>query len=91
MQSLFEIVIYTKENGFTAFPIIDSLDPQGYIMYRLFKDATRYQDGQHIKDLGALNRPINKVLDSFNYQLFFMKLKIRCCPTRLEMIFNMAK
>ncbi|XP_022644908.1 mitochondrial import inner membrane translocase subunit TIM50-like isoform X2 [Varroa destructor] len=62
MQSLFEIVIYTKENGFTAFPIIDSLDPQGYIMYRLFKDATRYQDGQHIKDLGALNRPINKVI-----------------------------
>ncbi|OQR78687.1 mitochondrial import inner membrane translocase subunit TIM50-C-like [Tropilaelaps mercedesae] len=62
MNQLFEIVIYTKESGLTAYPIIDSLDPQGYIMYRLFKDATRYQEGQHIKDLSALNRPINRVI-----------------------------
>ncbi|KAH8027617.1 hypothetical protein HPB51_007167 [Rhipicephalus microplus] len=38
---LFEVVIYTSEQGFTAYPILDTLDPQGYIMYRLFRDATR--------------------------------------------------
>ncbi|KFM66745.1 Mitochondrial import inner membrane translocase subunit TIM50, partial [Stegodyphus mimosarum] len=59
---LFEIVIYTSEQGFTAFPIIDSLDPNGYIMYRLFRDATRYMDGHHLKDLSCLNRDLSKVI-----------------------------
>lgn len=59
---LFELVIYTQESGLTAYPIIDNLDPQGYVMYRLFKDATRYQDGHHIKDLGQLNRDMKRVI-----------------------------
>ncbi|XP_035227446.1 mitochondrial import inner membrane translocase subunit TIM50-C-like isoform X2 [Stegodyphus dumicola] len=59
---LFEVVIYTSEQGFTAFPIIDSLDPNGYIMYRLFRDATRYMDGHHVKDLSCLNRDLSKVI-----------------------------
>jgi len=59
---LFEIVIYTHEQGFTAFPIIDGLDPNGHIMYRLFRDATRYTDGTHVKDLGCLNRDLSKVI-----------------------------
>lgn len=58
---LFEVIVYTKENGFTAYPIINSLDPQGYIMYRLYRDATHYVDGHHRKVLGALNRPIKRV------------------------------
>ncbi|XP_065338110.1 mitochondrial import inner membrane translocase subunit TIM50-C-like [Cloeon dipterum] len=59
---LFEIVIYTAEQGFTAFPIIDALDPQGCISYRLFRDATKYVDGHHVKDLESLNRDLSKVI-----------------------------
>lgn len=33
----------------TAFPLIDSIDPQGFVMYRLFRDATRYMEGHHVK------------------------------------------
>lgn len=33
----------------TAFPLIDSIDPHGFISYRLFRDATRYMDGHHVK------------------------------------------
>lgn len=33
----------------TAFPLIDSVDPHGFISYRLFRDATRYMDGHHVK------------------------------------------
>ena len=33
-----------------------------YIMYRLFRDATRYVDGHHTKDLFALNRDLKKVM-----------------------------
>lgn len=58
----FELVVYTVENAMTFFPIVDGLDPDNrYIMYRLFRDATRYVNGQHTKDLGALNRDPKKV------------------------------
>jgi len=59
---LFEIVIYTKEQGMTAFPIITSLDPQGFISYRLFKDSTLYTKGHHVKKLDNLNRDLSKVI-----------------------------
>ncbi|KAK0161852.1 hypothetical protein PV327_008259 [Microctonus hyperodae] len=58
----FEIVIYTAESGMSAFPILDSLDPNGYIMYRLVRDATRFVDGHHVKDLDAINRDLKKVI-----------------------------
>ncbi|XP_032690129.1 mitochondrial import inner membrane translocase subunit TIM50-C-like isoform X2 [Odontomachus brunneus] len=58
----FEIVVYTAEQGLTVFPILDALDPHGYIMYRLVRDATRFVDGHHVKDLAALNRDLSKVI-----------------------------
>lgn len=58
----FEIVVYTAEQGMNLFPILEALDPNGYIMYRLFRDATRFTDGHHVKDLSALNRDLSKVI-----------------------------
>jgi len=59
----FELVVYTTENAMTFYPIVDGLDPENkYIMYRLFRDATRYVDGHHTKDLFALNRDLKKVI-----------------------------
>ncbi|CAL7946109.1 unnamed protein product [Xylocopa violacea] len=58
----FEIVVYTAEQGMTVFGILDSLDPNGYIMYRLVRDTTRFVDGHHVKDLDALNRDLSKVI-----------------------------
>jgi len=31
-------------------------------MYRLVRDATRFVDGHHVKDLTALNRDLSKVI-----------------------------
>jgi hypothetical protein len=45
----------------TVFPILDALDPNGYIMYRLVRDATHFVDGHHVKDLECLNRDLRKV------------------------------
>ncbi|KAL3991296.1 cholesteryl ester transfer protein [Sarotherodon galilaeus] len=59
---LYEIVIFTAETGMTAYPLIDSIDPQGFVMYRLFRDATRYVEGHHIKDVSCLNRDSSKVI-----------------------------
>lgn len=59
---LFELVIYTQEAGATAFPVIDALDPQGYISYRLFKDSTKYVKGTHVKELNQLGRDMKRVI-----------------------------
>ncbi|XP_066931151.1 mitochondrial import inner membrane translocase subunit TIM50-like [Clytia hemisphaerica] len=59
---MFEIVIYTHENGFSSAPVVDGVDPEGFIMYRLFRDATKYTNGTHVKDLSRLNRDITKVV-----------------------------
>jgi len=32
-----------------ADPILNRIDPEGYILYRLFRDSTRYADGKHVK------------------------------------------
>lgn len=44
------------------FPILDALDPKGYIMYRLVRDATHFVDGHHVKNLDNLNRDLKKVI-----------------------------
>ncbi|XP_037934547.1 mitochondrial import inner membrane translocase subunit TIM50-C [Teleopsis dalmanni] len=58
----FEIVVFTAEQGMTVFPILDALDPNGYIMYRLVRDATHFVDGHHVKNLTNLNRDLSKVI-----------------------------
>ncbi|RWS05688.1 mitochondrial import inner membrane translocase subunit TIM50-like protein, partial [Dinothrombium tinctorium] len=59
---LFELVIFTEETGFTAFPLIDNMDPNGFVMHRLFRDSTRYEKGVRIKDLNCLNRDLRRVI-----------------------------
>uniref|UniRef100_A0A8U8C388 Mitochondrial import inner membrane translocase subunit TIM50 n=1 Tax=Geospiza parvula TaxID=87175 RepID=A0A8U8C388_GEOPR len=54
LAPLYEIVVFTSETGMTAFPLIDSIDPHGFVSYRLFRDATRYMDGHHVKGLGPV-------------------------------------
>uniref|UniRef100_A0A8C8FFU3 Mitochondrial import inner membrane translocase subunit TIM50 n=1 Tax=Oncorhynchus tshawytscha TaxID=74940 RepID=A0A8C8FFU3_ONCTS len=62
LAPLYEIVIFTAETGMTAYPLIDSIDPQGFVMYRLFRDSTRYMEGHHVKDVSCLNRDTSKVI-----------------------------
>lgn len=38
------------------------MDPQGMISQRLYRDGTRYIDGKYIKDLTAINRPLDQTL-----------------------------
>ena len=55
----------------SAAPVVDGLDPNGMIMYRLYRDATRYTDGVHVKvRRGLVNRKGNheneNIKGSFN-------------------------
>ncbi|TKR88655.1 hypothetical protein L596_012863 [Steinernema carpocapsae] len=58
----FEVVIYTSESSMTVDPVINSMDPNHRVMYRLYRDCTKYIKGHHVKDLSKLNRDLSKVI-----------------------------
>ncbi|PAV71961.1 hypothetical protein WR25_16662 isoform C [Diploscapter pachys] len=58
----FEVVIYTSESMMTGGPVVESFDPKQRIMYKLFRDCTKYMHGHHVKDLSKLNRDLSKVI-----------------------------
>lgn len=62
MSQYYEIVIFTPSPDGLAAPVIDSLDPKGFAMHRLHREATNYHNGVHCKDLSWLNRPMRKII-----------------------------
>jgi import inner membrane translocase subunit TIM50 len=63
ISQFYEVVIFTTQPHFTAMPIIDKLDRYNFfILYRLFRDATRTLNGKIVKDLSYLNRDLSKVI-----------------------------
>ncbi|KAI9758590.1 MAG: multicatalytic endopeptidase [Chaenotheca gracillima] len=62
LQQYYELVIFTSTPSFTAEPVIRKLDPYRFVLWPLFREATRYKDGEYIKDLSYLNRDLSKVI-----------------------------
>lgn len=38
------------------------MDTQGVVSQKVFREGTRYIDGKYVKDLSALNRPLEQVV-----------------------------
>lgn len=66
LHGIYEIVVYTAEQGMTVFPIVDAIDTRNLINYKLVRDATLFLNGRHLKDLDKLNRDLSKVMDINN-------------------------
>lgn len=62
MGQHFELVVFTPTMDAIAHPVVHALDPRGFAMHRLFRDATYYKNGVHIKDLSCLNRNLKRVI-----------------------------
>ena len=45
----YEIVIFTSVSSMIAGPALQKLDPFGMVIFRLFREATRYENGEYIK------------------------------------------
>ena len=48
MAQYYELVVYTDQLPTYADPILDRLDPQRFIQYRLYRDSTQYINGKHV-------------------------------------------
>ncbi|KAG1703903.1 hypothetical protein DVH05_006910 [Phytophthora capsici] len=58
MAKYYEIVVYTASLSKYADPLLDKLDPEGVIRYRLFREHCVQYEGSYVKDLSLLDRDI---------------------------------
>ncbi|SPO02576.1 related to Mitochondrial import inner membrane translocase subunit TIM50 [Cephalotrichum gorgonifer] len=62
LSQYYELVLFTSIPSAIALPVIQKLDPFQMIMFPLFREATKYEDGEFVKDLSYLNRDLSKVI-----------------------------
>lgn len=62
MAQFYEIVLYSPSIDGIAIPVVEALDKEGCITHKLFRDATYYHKGVHVKDLRRLNRNLNRII-----------------------------
>jgi import inner membrane translocase subunit TIM50 len=62
MAQYYEIVLYSPSVDGIADPVVQSLDKNGCIMHRLYREATHYQDGVHVKEINSLNRDVRRIV-----------------------------
>ncbi|CAI9264197.1 unnamed protein product [Lactuca saligna] len=62
LAQFYEIIIYSDQQSMYVDPVVDRLDGNHCIRYRLSRAATRYQDGKHYRDLSKLNRDPSRIL-----------------------------
>jgi len=62
LSQYYELVLFTSTPSLLADPVLRKLDPYRIIRWPLFREATRYKNGEYIKDLDYLNRDISKII-----------------------------
>ncbi|CAG8336411.1 unnamed protein product [Penicillium salamii] len=62
LNQYYELVLFTSVPSMMADQVLRKLDPYRIIRWPLFREATRYKDGEYVKDLQYLNRDLSKVI-----------------------------
>ena len=62
LSNLYEIIIFTASISEYANPLLDLLDKQNYIKYRLFREHCTFDNGIYIKDLKIIDRKLNNMI-----------------------------
>ncbi|GAD93398.1 import inner membrane translocase subunit tim50 [Paecilomyces variotii No. 5] len=62
LNQYYELVLFTTVPSMMADQVLRKLDPYRIIRWPLFREATKYKDGEYIKDLSYLNRDLSKVI-----------------------------
>jgi len=63
MRQHYEIILFSPTGYAIASAVVEQLDPQmKYFTHHLFRESTLYKNGQYIKDLSRLNRPLSRTI-----------------------------
>ncbi|EER29573.1 mitochondrial inner membrane protein required for protein import [Coccidioides posadasii str. Silveira] len=62
LNQYYELVLFTTVPSMMADQVLRKLDPYRIIRWPLFREATKYEDGEYVKDLSYLNRDLSKVI-----------------------------
>ncbi|POR37674.1 Mitochondrial import inner membrane translocase subunit TIM50 [Tolypocladium paradoxum] len=62
LSQYYELVLFTTVPFAMGEPLVRKLDPFRFIMWPLYREATKYEDGEIVKDLAYLNRDLSKVI-----------------------------
>ena len=62
LSSEYEIIIFTASISQYANPLLNELDKNNYIKYRLFREHCIFNNGIYIKDLKIFDRKINNMI-----------------------------
>lgn len=62
LSQYYELVLFTTVPSQMAEPMVRKLDPYHFITFPLFREATKYENGEMVKDLSYLNRDLSKVI-----------------------------
>ncbi|XP_065862576.1 mitochondrial import inner membrane translocase subunit TIM50 [Euphorbia lathyris] len=62
LARLYEVVVFSDQLSMYVDPVVERLDTNHCIRYRLSRGATKYQDGKHYRDLSKLNRDPRKII-----------------------------
>jgi len=69
----YELVIFTASLSEYANPVIDTLDPNGYIKHRLFRESCVFHEEQvYVKDLSRLGRKLKDCIIIDNSPLSYL-------------------
>ena len=74
MVQYYEIVLYSPSHEGLAEPVVAALDKDGCIMHRLYREATHFHNGIHVKDLNSLNRNVKRIVVLDDDQVYPKKL-----------------
>lgn len=72
VASKFEVIVFTASLGAYANPVMDILDPKGFIKVRLFRESCVQHYGNYVKDLSLLGRRLEDTLIIDNSPFSYM-------------------
>ncbi|CAI4046063.1 hypothetical protein N7582_003719 [Saccharomyces uvarum] len=62
VSQLYEVVVFTASVSRYANPLLDTLDPNRTIHHRLFREACYNYEGNYIKNLSQIGRPLSETI-----------------------------
>jgi len=72
MAKHYEIVVYTASLSKYADPLLDQLDPERVIRFRLFREHCVQYEGNYVKDLSLLDRELTQTIIIDNSPMSYM-------------------